>query len=279
MDEAREGAATVRRLPDPRLRGLVTDYHGYRYRGLAAGDHHGLPSTDLTVVLSFDEPLHVGWLGREASFARHWALASGLHVAPALIRHDGSQHGIQFGLTPAGARTLLGLPAGEIARTLLPLQALLGPGADRLYVDVAGAATWERRFAALDRHLLARAGELRPVIRPELRWAWGSLARRAGAVRVQDLAAELGWSRRHLTAQFGAEFGVTPKQAARLVRFQHARAVLLSGTRPDVAEAAARCGYSDQAHLTREWRELAGYSPRQWLREEFPFLQELPAGG
>ncbi len=26
--------------------------------------------------------------------------------------------------------------------------------------------------------------------------------------------------------------------------------------------------------LTREWRELAGYSPAQWRREELPFLQD-----
>ena len=48
-----------------------------------------------------------------------------------------------------------------------------------------------------------------------------------------------------------------------------------------LAEAAHRCGYADQAHLTREWVALAGCPPSTWLREEFPFLQDLhpEAGG
>ena len=45
------------------------------------------------------------------------------------------------------------------------------------------------------------------------------------------------------------------------------------GRRP-LAEVAAECGYADQAHLAREWSELAGCSPTTWLREEFPFLQD-----
>jgi AraC-like DNA-binding protein len=279
MGEERGTAAGRRRRPHPGLRGLVTDYQGYRYDALTPGGHHGLPSTVLTLVLSFDQPLHVGWLSAERSLDRHWALASGLHVGPALIRHDGTQHGLQLGLTPAGARTLLGMPAGPLAGEMVPLQALLGPDAERLYADVAGCRTWEERFDALDRHLLARAGTRAAEVRSELRCAWQSLVRSAGTVKVQHLAADLGWSRRHLTGRFGAEFGVTPKQLARVSRFQRARGDVLRSAGADLAETAARCGYSDQAHLTREWRALAGYTPRQWLREEFPFLQDSGSHG
>jgi AraC-like DNA-binding protein len=41
-----------------------------------------------------------------------------------------------------------------------------------------------------------------------------------------------------------------------------------------LADAAALAGYADQAHLTREWRELAGYAPTEYLRVELPFLQD-----
>ena len=56
-----------------------------------------------------------------------------------------------------------------------------------------------------------------------------------------------------------------------MARFQLARGLL--GRRP-LAEVAARCGYSDQAHLSREWLALSGCSPTTWLREEFPFVQD-----
>ena len=42
-----------------------------------------------------------------------------------------------------------------------------------------------------------------------------------------------------------------------------------------LADLSARLGYADQAHLTREWRAIAGCSSRQWLAEELPNLQDF----
>jgi transcriptional regulator GlxA family with amidase domain len=84
----------------------------------------------------------------------------------------------------------------------------------------------------------------------------------------------VGWSRRHLSQRFTDEYGIGPKQTARLVRFQRARDLVAAGTRP-LAEVAVDCGYADQAHLTREFCELAGDPPTTWRREERPFIQDL----
>jgi AraC-like DNA-binding protein len=34
------------------------------------------------------------------------------------------------------------------------------------------------------------------------------------------------------------------------------------------------CGYFDQAHLTNDWKQLAGCTPGQWMSQELPFLQD-----
>jgi AraC-like DNA-binding protein len=264
----------AQRLPDPRLRGLVTSYHGYRLTGLAPGVHRGLPSTELTAVVAFEEPLEVGWLGRPDTTRRFWAMASGLHTTPAVIAHSGFQCGVQLGLTPAGARVLLGVPAAALRADLVPFDDLLGPVTDRLYDELAAAPGWDERFRALDRQLLAIARTQATSIRSELRWAWAAIERSHGAARVENLASELGWSRRHLSALFTAEFGVGPKATARLTRFQRSRRHVLLTRGWGLAEVAASCGYADQAHMAREWRDLAGYSPRAWLQAEFPFVQD-----
>jgi AraC-like DNA-binding protein len=117
--------------------------------------------------------------------------------------------------------------------------------------------------------------------------AWHRIVESGGSVRIGDLAHETGYSRRHLTQRFAREYGLTPKQAARVVRFERSWRLLRRlersrrqsrGDRPSLAEAAAACGYYDQAHLAREWNDLAGCPPSAWLAgEELPFVQDSAA--
>lgn len=109
-------------------------------------------------------------------------------------------------------------------------------------------------------------------------WAWRQLARHSGRIPVSSLASGIGWSRAHFTQCFRAEFGLSPK-TARIFRFEHACRALKADPR-HLANVAHSCGYYDQAHMTREWQALAGLSPRQWIAQELPFLQdyELAAG-
>jgi AraC-like DNA-binding protein len=260
------------RVPPP-LRPYVADAHGYRTAANPAGLHRGLPSRRLTLVVELAAPLRVGGLGGEV--AAH-AVLGGLHTRPALIDATRPQDGLQYALTPTAAAVLFGLPAGELGERAVDLADVLGPAADRLVDDLAVAGGWAERFGRLDAALLRRlAGTPGPVdVPPEVREAWRLTVASAGRARVGEVATAVGWSRRHLTAQFRLVTGIGPKQAARIARFEAARRLLLDPRRPPLADIAVRCGYADQPHLQREWRALAGCSIGTWLREEFPFLQD-----
>lgn len=260
----------LRWLPQSALRRYCGPYIGYDLRG-EPGRHRGVPSGWLTVVLAFDRPTDLAWLGEEAGRGRFWALASGLHTRSVDIRHDGWQHGIQLALTPWGCRALLGMPASALARDIVPLGEVL----PRLDHEAIAAADWPERFRLLDRALMVAADRhSRPHVspRPEVAQAWRLVRRTHGTVRVGDVAEELSWSRRHLSAQFRAEIGLTVKEAVKVTRFEYACGLLTSGV--GAAEVAVRAGYADQSHLTREFGELAGYAPMEYLRAEFPFLQD-----
>jgi AraC-like DNA-binding protein len=268
-------AEFVKIRPVPALRPYLDWYSGYRETGGMPSVHRGLPSPQLTLIFTLDDPLVIaGHPDPRQAPASYDTLAGGLHTAPALIDHDGWQSGVQLAVSPLAARALFGMPAGELASLDVEGSDVLGPLAREIQERLRAAPTWPERFAALDRLLLARIGAggagPRPGPRPEVARAWRVLLAAGGQASVPDLAEETGWSERHLRSQFLAEIGLTPKAAARVIRFDRARRRLQAGARGParLADLAADCGYYDQAHLDREFRALAGCPPTRWLAEE-----------
>jgi AraC-like DNA-binding protein len=89
---------------------------------------------------------------------------------------------------------------------------------------------------------------------------WRQIDASGGQARIGELVEQTGWSHRHVATVFGAEVGLTPKQAAGVVRFERAAADL--GRLP-LAHIAARHGYADQSHLTRAVARYAGETPSE----------------
>ena len=262
----------VTHVPPAPLRSFVALAHGYRVLANPAGLHRGLPSRHLTLVVELRAPLRVAGLG--GLVAAH-GVVGGLHTRPALIDASGPQEGLQYALTPLGAHALLGVPATELSGHAVDLADLLGPEAVALLDRLRGAPGWRERFRLVDTALLGRAvAGRRTEVAAEVAEAWRLVFARNGQMRVSAVAAHVGWSRRHLSERFRLATGLTPKQAARIARFEAARRLLLAADRPPLVDVAIRCGYADQPHLAREWQALAGCSVGTWLREELPFVHD-----
>jgi AraC-like DNA-binding protein len=75
-------------------------------------------------------------------------------------------------------------------------------------------------------------------------------------VPVAEVASDAGWSNRTLQRQSHAVYGYGPATLRRVLRFRRAVSMLRAGRAP--ADVAAAAGYSDQPHLHREVRALAG---------------------
>jgi AraC-like DNA-binding protein len=86
---------------------------------------------------------------------------------------------------------------------------------------------------------------------------------------VAAVARCAGVTERSLERRFAAWAGYTPAQFRRLIRFRSALTVSEGGSRPWV-DTAVRCGYADQAHLSREFREFASTTAHDWANEQEP---------
>ncbi len=95
-------------------------------------------------------------------------------------------------------------------------------------------------------------------------------------MRVDTLVRETGWSARHLSASLRRETGLSPKVAARVLRFDRARRLIAAAPASRLADVAPACGYADQSHLDRDFREFAGAAPSRWLADEVRNVQVPP---
>ncbi|WP_245154458.1 helix-turn-helix domain-containing protein [Rhodococcus sp. 1R11] len=265
----------ARRAPCPALRPFVRPYEGYRTRGLAPGEHVGMPGPYLTVIVAMEPRLEIARAPRQGAGVFE-TLASGITTSPVTITHDGNQSGIQLSLTPLGSRALLGVPTAALGEWLVGLDDLVGADAAELRERVCAAPAWAARFDVVDEILLRCLREF--DLDSRLARAWTALT--SGPVQsVADVALDLGWSRRHLVSKFSAEFGVGPKEAVRIARFHRSHRRWRDPACTDLAALAAECGFYDQPHMNREWRAMAGMSPTTWReREVFSFVQDCAAG-
>jgi AraC-like DNA-binding protein len=269
-------ADTAVRLPAPALRPFITQYAGFRVSGLPCGVHFGLPSSDVHLIISLGDPIEVvqmpNSMQRPSALT---ALVSGLQNAPAVVRQNRYVFGLHVFIKPLGVRAILGVASEEISSLVLNLSDIWGNGAESLIETLLGAHTWHERFAVLDRAFVSKLNPFSP--QREISWAWERLAKSHGSVPVQQLADEIGYSRRHFSERFREMIGVTPKLVARVLRFERA-CRLIADNRLGLAQVAIVCGYYDQAHLTREWYAFASCSPNAWITRELPFLQDYELG-
>jgi AraC-like DNA-binding protein len=221
--------------------------------------------------------LEHGWrvaASEDAPLQRVGSFAGGLTVAPAVSEHDGYAHSVQLDLSPLGTAAVLGVPGAEVAGRIVAFEDLVGERAARLLAEqLAELGDWPARFAALQSWAARRIAAARPAS-ADVAWALGRLDATGGRVRVAEVQRELGCSRRHLAARFGEDVGCSPKTYARLVRFTRARDAICHTPEP-LAGIAVACGYSDQAHLTREVHAFSGATPAALRHASTPvtFLQ------
>ena len=106
---------------------------------------------------------------------------------------------------------------------------------------------------------LVRRRATGPTVDREVAWVWDHMVVSRGWVRVDELAVEIGWSRKRLWSRFRSQIGMPPKSAAKLIRFDHAAHRLSAGQ--GAARVAAETGYVDQSHLHRDVLEYTGATP------------------
>lgn len=168
--------------------------------------------------------------------------------------------GIRF--WPAGARPLLRVPAGELRQRILPFDDVSASLNRDLGDPVAAARTAPQRLRAAE-HAIRRLLGSTLAPDPVAEYAARAIMRTHGMLSISALQSRLGVSSRQLERKFDSSVGLRPKLLCRILRFR--RVFHAIECEQDWASVALACGFHDQAHLIRDFREFAGETPARFF--------------
>lgn len=237
--------------PSPALPGVRMA--GFRGRAQSTLDLQVVPYPELTLFIDFGDALLV-----DDAHGRRQRGTVVVGLGPGNV-HGCAQEAdcLQIRLSPPVAHAVFG-GSSELGGTVAGLEDLWGSEAARFREQLREAGSWDVRFA-LAQAMLARRCEAGRRLDPEVGFAWRRMMGTGGQTRVEDLADEVGWSRKRLWSRFRTQVGLTPKQAAKLIRFDRAVRRLAAGH--SAASAAADAGFVDQSHLCRDVKDFTGMTP------------------
>lgn len=242
--------------PDPLISSVVDKYWHVRWR-LPAGESIDQRIIDLpAVTLTIEEgnvpaPLVV----------------TGLHGRAWTRRIAGSGSVFAIRLRPAGLAVLSDLSPSQVADATVPLTTRLDARLHALLAAIAVETTPRSRVRAADAAILAHITERPPG--PELVLANAIFDELTSRIRRRtgvSLAEKLGVSERTIQRCLNATLGRGPKWISRRIRLQEVARELAPGNTRELGTLATELGYSDQAHLTSDFRNASGTTPAAYVR-------------
>jgi AraC-like DNA-binding protein len=168
--------------------------------------------------------------------------------------------GLRF--QPGAAAPWLRISAAQFVAVTYPLESFWGSEARRLGDWLSEADSAEDVVQRLEISLARRVVDIDPPDQTPVAIFRHLASRTSGTPSVmRHLTQRLGLAERTIRRQCHEAFGFGPKALDRILRFQRFLKLVRDAPSADLAGLAALTGYSDQAHLSREARCLAGVTP------------------
>src|SRR5690348_7408179 len=213
-----------------------------------------VPDGRAKIIVPYRNSLCAAATTRLMSAKEHHIFLVGIQTHPTTIASTATKTGtIGVELTPKGLYHLFKLSMHDITDRRVSFEEVFGPWGARLQTRIGDAEDPQEKIALLQTaltHLLEQNEKEFTLLDHTL----DLLARTHGMLRVQELAAHLGYSRRYLDRLFQEHVGVSPKSLASILRFQEVYQGWMQHRSPTFFRDQWPAYYYDQAHFIKEFK-------------------------
>jgi AraC-like DNA-binding protein len=185
-------------------------------------------------------------------------------IGPQLSRYDltigYNMRVIMVGFQPGGMHRLLRIPMYEIVNAPTDPTLILGREIEDVAEQLSDASDSEKMVEIVQLYLLKKAEGLKRML--PIEEVLIRMLNDQNLMNVDQLAKQACVSTRQLERQLIERMGMPPKLFSRMVRFS--KASIMRERKPDISwvKIAHACDYADQMHMIRDFKDLAGVTPR-----------------
>lgn len=184
-------------------------------------------------------------------------------------------HMIGVHFKPGGCYPFVDFPMAELNNNTVELDSVWGNEVHTVREAILHAPDIEKRFSILENYFLLR-GKNKMEEHALVRYSVGQLVQSPQMWTIRSLSVKTGVTPKHLITLFRKYVGLSPKMFSRIYKFQKVIRLIEQQKKIDWAPLAYECGYFDQAHFIKEFRDFSGLNPVSYLEKRGPFLNYLP---
>lgn len=237
------------------------------YEGYSGSNEYELLLPDGTpqLIITLDDNPRFGTTNLEDrkalnTFRNAWF--TGLFTQPILYLSEQNASTLAIQFEPYGLSTLLGIPAQKLKNRMVEAELILNHSILDLREKLMELRSFQERIAAVEHFLLhtfttkqPKTGLVKAVVHDQ----------RFQEVTLKKISNQIGYSQKHIIHAFSQTIGTTPKKLQTLWKINKSLALLHSKRLCSVSQIALECGFFDQSHFIKSFRQITSMTPQAYL--------------
>lgn len=195
----------------------------------------------------------------------------GLYTNPYEVQFTDRVHVFGIRFKPEGFYNIFGIPASEFGERFEDMEDLTGGEFKYFCEELRDSINLSRKLILAEKYLLGNL-EKKKITVDYVNRAAEIIRQRKGFIRMEELSAEVFISKRQLERQFKLKVGVSPKFYMRIARLNEVQRQLDKKEKLDLTALTYLCGYADQAHFIRDFKNFTGEKPTLFLKQRDQFI-------
>lgn len=193
------------------------------------------------------------------------SMVLGQTIDPFYIEPTGYVNTFAIRFYPYGFANFVAVPLRDLANKETAIEMLFGKNiTTKLEQDIIQATDVKQRIEIIELFLLNILSK-QETVNSIVKTTIDTLLSTKGKTSISDILKNDLSKRRQLERMFARQIGVSPKQLAKVIRFQSAIKMLINEDGENLTTIAYESDYYDQAHFNKDFKEYTGISPKDFL--------------